>query len=458
MLRIDNKQPDLLEGFLTEEMLELSEELAFVDQALDDPRVVRPFLKGAKKGGRPTIAVATYLRMMYLKRRYEMSYEVLVQEVSDSIKWRRFCHLPLTGKAPDDKTLIKLTKRYGEKAVRAVHDAVVRQAVKAKIIRGRKMRLDTTVTESNIHYPTDTGLLADGVRVITRTVRKIKEVVKLKTRFRNRVRSIKKRILRIAKFLGRKKGRREKLRKTKEEMLKIAQMVLAQALGVHQEICGRNVEISTESPIGVGALEGMRVELKHWVELLRVLIAQLRQVLGGNLHIPQRVVSIFDPGARPIQKGKLFPKTEFGRKVLIQEAEKGLVTDYQVREGNPVDPSFMDPAVDKHENIFGSVPKDVAADRGFYKPGQEEKLKDRGIKRVSIPVKGKRSGMRERTEKSSWFRGLQRWRAGGEAKISLLKRKFGLRRTRVRGDEATEAWIGWGCIINNLVIMARAGP
>src|SRR5260221_11789124 len=98
---------------------------------------------------------------MYLKERYQMSYEVLVQEVSDSLKWRRFCHLPLSGKVPDDKTLIKLTARYGEQTVRAIFDAVVQQAVDAKVIRGRKMRLDTTVVESNIHHPTDTGLLAD---------------------------------------------------------------------------------------------------------------------------------------------------------------------------------------------------------------------------------------------------------------------------------------------------------
>ena len=190
MLITDNPQPDLFDGWLPPELWNLSEELAFADNALSDPRVMEPFLKNAKDIGRHTTPVSTYLRMMYLKERYQMSYEVTVNEVSDSLKWRRFCHLPLSGKVPDDKTLIKLTGKYGEKAVKAIHDTIVRQAAEAKIIRGRKMRQDTTVTESNIHHPTDTGLIADGVRLITRTIQKIKTVVQLKTRFRNRTRSI----------------------------------------------------------------------------------------------------------------------------------------------------------------------------------------------------------------------------------------------------------------------------
>jgi IS5 family transposase len=195
MLIRDHGQDDLFDGWIPPELLELSEELKFADAALCDPRVVEPFVKDEKRTGRPSVPIATYLRLMYLKHRYQMSYEVLVQEVSDSYKWRRFCHLPLTGKMPEHTTLIKLTGRFGEEAVKQVHDTVVRRAVEAKVIRGRKMRVDTTVSESNIHYPTDTGLLYDGVRVVTRTVKKIKKVVELKTRFRNRMRSVKRRLM-----------------------------------------------------------------------------------------------------------------------------------------------------------------------------------------------------------------------------------------------------------------------
>jgi len=459
MLTIDSKQVDLFETWIPEPLLQLPEELAFADKALEDPRILEPFLKDAKSTGRPTTAIATYLRMMYLKFRYQMSYEVLVKEVSDSYKWRRFCHLPMTGDVPDDKTLIKLTGRFGEAPVRVVHDAIVRQAVEEKIIRGRKMRLDTTVNESNIHYPTDTGLLSDGVRVISRTVRKIKEVVRLKTRFRNRTRSIKRRILRMVKFL---KGKNAQVKKRREqikaEILAIARKALAEAMAVWEDIRHGNVEMPEANPTGILRLEALQAELKHWLELFKRVIAQTAAVLGGNIHIPDRLVSLFDPGARPIQKGKLFPKTEFGRKVLIQEAEAGIVTDYQLHQGNPRDDSLLDSAVDKHEEIFGGVPKELAADRGFHSADGDDRLHERGVEHVSIPVKGNKSGMRKRTERCSWFRRLQRWRAGGEAKISLLKRKWGLRKSLVRGDAATAIWIGWGVIAHNLTWMARAGP
>lgn len=459
MLTINNKQADLFETWIPEQLLQLPDELAFADKALNDSRVLEPFLKDAKSTGRPSTAIATYLRMMYLKFRYQMSYEVLVKEVSDSYKWRRFCRLPMTGSVPDDKTLIKLTGRFGEAPVRVVHDAIVRQAVEEKIIRGRKMRLDTTVNESNIHYPTDTGLLSDGVRVISRTIRKIKDVVRLKTRFRNRTRSIKRRILKMVKFLKGKKAQAKKKRElAKAEILAIARKALAQALAVWEEVRHSKVEMPKVNPTGILKLEALQSELKHWLELFERIIAQTSTVLGGNTHIPSRLVSLFDPGARPIQKGKLFPKTEFGRKVLIQEAEKGIVTDYQTHEGNPRDDSFLDSAVDRHEEIFGTVPKELAADRGFHSPDGDKRLHERGIEHVSIPVKGNKNGMRKRTERSSWFRRLQRWRAGGEAKISLLKRKFGLRQSLVRGDVATVIWIGWGVITHNLIWMARAGP
>ena len=457
MLTLDDREQDLFAGWIPEELLKLSEELEFADEALSDPRILEVFEKGAKTTGRPSTAIATYLRMMYLKRRYQMSYEATSKEVSDSLKWRRFCHLPLNGKVPDDKTLIKLTAKYGEEVVKRIHDTVVLRAVEAKVIRGRKMRLDTTVTESDIHHPTDTGLLADGVRVVSRTIKKIKEVIKFKTRYRNRTRMMKRRLIGMFKFLrGKKAEAQGKFKKAKEEILGIAQAAWTEALKVLEEWRSGKAEIKG----GASKLRflSIQMELSHWLELLHRVMVQTRRVLDGNTHIPDRLVSLFDEGARPIQKGKAFPKTEFGRKVLIQEAEKGVVTDYQIHTGNPPDQPMLEPAVDKHEKIFGHVPKELAGDRGFHDPEQDDLFKERGIQHISIPVRGGKSPMRERTEKSSWFRRLQRWRAGGEGKISLLKRKFGLRRTAVRGDAANAKWIGWGCLVGNLVLLSKLSP
>jgi IS5 family transposase len=457
MLTLDDPGQDLFAGWIPEELLKLSEELEFADKVLSDARILEVFGKNAKTTGRPSTAIATYLRMMYLKRRYQMSYEATSLEVADSLKWRKFCHLPLNGKVPDDKTLIKLTAKYGEEVVKRIHDTVVQRAVEAKIIRGRKMRLDTTVTESNIHHPTDTGLLADGVRVVSRTIKKIKEVIRFKTRFRNRTRMMKRRLIGMFKFLrSRKAETREKFKAAKEEILGIAQAAWSEALKVLEE--WRKGKVRVKAGASEMRVIGLQLELQHWLELLKRVMSQTRSVLDGNLHIPDRLVSLFDEGARPIQKGKAFPKTEFGRKVLIQEAEKGVVTDYQIHTGNPPDQPMLEPAVEKHEEIFGHVPKELAGDRGFYAPGQDDLLKEQDVQHVSIPVKGGKSPMRERTEKSAWFRRLQRWRSGGEGKISLLKRKFGLRRTAVRGDAATAKWIGWGCLVGNIVLLSKLSP
>lgn len=458
MLTIDHQQPDLFDGWISPDLLALSEERAFADKALSDPRVLGPFLKDAKRKGRPSTAVATSLRMMSLKGRYQMGDEVLTKEVSDSLKWRRFCHRPLSGKAPDDKTLIKLTGRYGQKGVKAIHDTVVRQAVEAKGLRGRKRRLDTTVTESNIPYPTDTGLLADGVRVVTRTVKKIKEGVRLNVRFQNRRRSVQRRLIRRAKSLqGKTEKAKRGLRKTKEQILSISQGVWAQAVRVLEEVQSGKAVLKE----GAWKLSFLMLplELKRGRALFKRILEQTRTVLDGHVHIPNRRIRLFDTGARPIQKGKLFPKTEFGRKGLIQEAEEGLLTDDPVPpEGNPPDRPMLEPALDRHKELFGHDPKEVAADRGFHAAGQDEDRHKRGIEHVAIPVKGRKDGHRERPEKSGRFRRRQRWRVGGEGKIRLLKRKYGARRTKVRGNVPTEIVLGCGIIAHNLVLLSRLGP
>jgi IS5 family transposase len=172
MLRKDNdsrQQPSLWETVLPPELFQMNEELTKVDKLLDDDCFFTPFEeKFGTKMGRPSTAVATYLRLMYLKHRYGLGYEVLVKEVSDSLAWRKFCHLSLDEQVPDDTTLIKLTHKYGEETVRALNEALVLKLKEGKVIRGRKLRIDTTVVESDIHYPTDAGLLNDGIRVLTR--------------------------------------------------------------------------------------------------------------------------------------------------------------------------------------------------------------------------------------------------------------------------------------------------
>ena len=208
----------------------MSDELAEVDRLLDDERFFAPFRKRFyTRVGRATIPIATYLRMMYLKRRYQLGYETLVKEVKDSFTWRCFCHLSLKDRVPDDTTLIKLTHKYGEDTLHDLNDALVLKLKEEKFIRGRKLRMDTTVTEANIHYPTDTGLLADGVRVITRTVVKLKRLgAEVGDKFVNHTRKVKKTCLGLAKVMKKRISKDNPgLVKAREELIKVAEEVIA---------------------------------------------------------------------------------------------------------------------------------------------------------------------------------------------------------------------------------------
>ncbi len=450
MLRLRKDQPSLWESVLPAELFQMNEELAEVDRLLDDERFFDPFrVRFNTRIGRPTIPVATYLRMMYLKRRHELGYETLVQEVKDSFTWRSFCRLSLEDRVPDDTTLIKLSRKYGDDTLRDLNDALVLKLKEKKVIRGRKFRTDTTVTEANIHYPTDTGLLADGVKVITRTVSRLKKLAAgVGKGFVNHTRKVKKTCLALNKVLKNRVSRSNPaLVKAKEELIEVAEEVVA---------AGQDVKVQLDklvrNPSGVGRLEK---QLDGWLEVTGKVIEQTKEVLAGQLHLKRRLVSIFDPQARPIKKGKLRADTEFGHKVLIGETDHGIITTYAVFEDNPSDTDLLKPAVRGHRRLFRKRLKAVAADRGFYSRANEGWLREGGVKQVSIPVRGKAS-MEKRTEqKLPWFRRLQRFRAGSEGRISLLKRKFGLDRSLMRGGNGTEIWVGQGIFAHNLWQGAR---
>jgi len=449
MLRLDNEQPSLWESILPPELFEMSEELTKIDRILDDERFFAPFrARFYTRIGRPTTPVATYVRMMYLKRRYKLGYESLVREVKDSFIWRRFCHLSLEDCVPDDSTLIKLTKKYGEDTLGDLNDALVLKLKEERVIRGRKFRTDTTVVEANIHYPTDTGLLADGVRVITRTVVKLKKLVDgVGSGFVNHTRKVKKTSLTLSKVLKNRVDRNDPaLVKAKEELIKVAEGVAAKG----QEIKAQ-LKALVRKPAQVERLEK---QLEGWLAATEKVIGQTKAVVAGHLHLKKRLVSIFDTQARPIRKGKVRADTEFGRKVLIGETDHGIITTYDVLEENPSDTGLLKSAVRGHRRLFRKRLKAVAADRGFYSRANEEWLKG-SVEQVSIPARGKVNKERLKEQKQPWFRRLQRFRAGSEGRISLLKRKFGLDRSLMRGNRGAEIWVGQGIFAHNLWQAAR---
>lgn len=455
-LRGHKDQVTLWDFVVPVDILELPEELAKVDHWLDDDRFFKPYLeKFNQRLGRPSVPVETFYRLIYLRHRHKLSYEALVQEVRDSYTWRKFCRIGPHQRVPDSSTLVKLVKKYGPDVLDQLNEELVRKAREKKVIRGRKLRMDTTVIESDIHHPTDAGLLADGVRMITRVVDRLKEAgANVSVRFRDQTHAVKAQILAIGKVLQRRTGEAQaEVQKATKEILGIARRVVTGAKAIAHQVTESVNEAGTAA---TKTVERLAKRLRNVADLTNKIVEQTKQVLGGNRRIPDRVISLADPDARPIKKGKLKSPTEFGFKVLIQETEERLVTGYEVFKGNPVDHTLLPKAIERHKKVFRRAPKKVAADRGFGTPKNDQLLAGQGVKQAAIPRPGKISEARKAHPKQRWFRGLQRWRAGGEGTISLLKRKYGMRRTPLRGLDGarcTVAGVVWAHNLTRLATM-----
>ncbi|MBA1337139.1 MAG: hypothetical protein HPY66_3575 [Firmicutes bacterium] len=450
MLVLRNSQITIWEQILPKELQVLPEELRRIDECLDDKRFFEPYIdKSNTKIGRPSVTVETYIRMMYLKFRYQLGYETLVKEVSDSISWRKFCRISLDEEVPHSTTLIKLTKKYGAETVEELNRLLLEKARDQKLIRGRKLRIDTTVIETDIHHPTDARLLQDTIKVITQTVKKIKESgAAIRTKFQDRNRSVKKKALNISKMAKRRTGEAIKeIDKITEKIISVAEDVIEEATGVLRNAYhklwrdGKNASRRTKQLVE---------KLTEQLQVAQRVIDQSKQVISGNRNIPDRIVSIYDTDARPIKNGKPKNPTEFGYKVLIQETEEGVITGYELYCGNPADDTLLSNSLEKHQELFGKAPCGIAADRGFGSKANEELCEKEGVKRISLPKKGKLSKKQKVKEKQPAFRRLQRFRAGIEARISLLKRKYGLGRSLSRGYQGTKTWVGNGIFAYNL--------
>lgn len=455
MLRLTRPQEDFWEYLLPEEARRRSPELQAVDAFLDDERFLAPFLaRFPSKRGRYTIPMETYLRLMFLKTRYQLGYESLVTEVTDSVGWRRFCRISLSGRVPDPSTLIKLTNGPCQGLAAEVHDALVKKLTAQKILRGRKVRVDTTVVEADIHYPTDVDLLADGVRVVTRTVKQLQQLgAGVEGQFRNVGRSVKRRLLALGKGLKQTAAKQQVTRaRVTAEVLTITRRMVKRAKLVQQQVTDWVAQQGEQAP---GAVRRRLGQLTTWRTRTERVIAQTREVLGGNVHVKDRLISLFDAEARPIKKGSLRRPTEFGYKVSVTDEDRGFITDYEVTRGNPADVTLLVPAIARHKERVGKVPKEVATDRGMARASNVTALQELGVEHCSLPKTGPKTEAEQATEHSFWFRRLQRFRAGGEGRISLLKRKYGWRRSRLRGVTGVETWVGWGAITHNLTKYGR---
>jgi len=448
VLRETDPQTTIWELLLPEEAKRLPAELARIDAYLDDERFVAPWrVLFSARLGRPSVPVDTLLRLLYLKHRYGLGYESLCREVSDSISWRRFCRIGLDRPVPHPTTLVKLVRRAGPKVIDELNAALLHKLADDKLLRARKVRVDTTVVEADVDYPTDADLLEHAVRKLGGLVRRIKaRGAASRTRFRDRGRAAGRRMKQLARTLRRRTGvAMGEVDRLTGEVAQIASRSLQQV-----RVVARNAHRTLARRPGDGRLGWLVGELAETITATERLLAQTDQRLAGNRVIPDRLVSLADPDARPIRKGKPRHPTQFGYSLLLAEDERGFVADHRLQRGNPPDAPQLLSSVERVVVVTGRPPTTVVADRGFGTAANDQALEALGVKRIGLQRNGTPSRARLALERSRRFRRLRNWRVGIEARISHLKRAFGLRRTRLRRLGGARIWVGLGIFAYNL--------
>lgn len=431
-----------------------------VDTLLADPDLVglvRTCLAGRRPGsartGRTGMAPDRVLRCCVLKHLKGWSFRELERELRSNLIYRQFTRFDAEV-TPDFSTFSRVFATLSPAVTEQIHHRVVAVAREQGVARGRKMRVDTTVVEANIHYPTDSTLLGDGIRVLTRGLGRIAaECRRGAVAVVNHGRAVKHRLLEIsraAKLLT--DAGQQRMRDSYHQLVALTRRVVRQATAVVQRVAAGRLKIVGD-PLHVDASAG---ELRHYLPLVEQVIAQTQaRVWGGNRHVAGKVLSLFEPHTQVIRKGKAHKPNEFGRLVRLDEVEHGVVSGYHVLAGNQADTDSFLPALDHHHACFGQAPHLATADRGFFSAQNEREAEARGVAKVALPARGRLSQTRAARQKERWFRRAMRWRAGCEATISTLKHPFSMVRAMYKGDHGFQRYVGWSVITKNLCAIAR---
>lgn len=433
--------------------------LAEIDQLLEDEALYQLIRNDLAKRypqteqtGRNSTPVEVILRSLVVKRLYRLSYEQTEYQVRDSLVLRQFCRVYLN-EVPDDTTLMRWAALVQPETLEQFNQRLTKLATQLKVTKGRKLRTDGTVVETNIHHPSDSSLLADSVRVLGRTLRRAKEVLKDRTDirqevFRNRVRTVR----RLARQVG-------------EAMRKSGETAREQGLQAYRKLVKATQQTIEQAQQVLPALQAMTdKQADRLTEVLETFIPRAEQVVsqtvrrvfqGGKVPAGEKIVSLFEPHSAIIRRNKARKPTEYGHKVWLDEVDGGIVTRWEVLEGNPNDEQQWLPSLEHHIECFGRPPNQMSADRGVHSPQNEKVAQERGVKRVILPQPGRKSEARKRHEKQRWFQQGRRWHAGVEGRISVLKRRNELDRCRDHGIQGFGRWIGWGVIAGNLLVIGR---
>ena len=441
MLRTVGPQGSLFELLLPAGMRVLSGELAEIDALLDDRRLFAPFRSFFDPTeGRPSVPIETYLRLMFLKYRFGLGYERLCAEVADSISWRRFCRIGLEASVPDESTIRKITRRCGPELIDALNRELLAAAHQRGQVDVERVRVDTTVVEADIKYPTDSGLLTAATCRIASRLRRLRGAG-VKVTFTDRTAAARALQHSIGVWLRRRSD------EAKTEVLAITGQLAELAAAAVTE-----ASKALQHKARRRRVRRMLEELAVLVErTLRVIDQARARVAGDQPPGATRLVSLHEPDARPIRKGRLGKPVEFGYKAQVVDNPDGLIIDHSVHIGNPADNELLRPAIERISTHLGAAPSLVTADRGYWDSSIETDLAAVGVTSIVIPRTGKCSATRARVEHADDFVEAVKWRTGSEGRISHLKRDWAWRRTRLRGHPGARIWCAHGVFAHNLV-------
>ncbi|HEX2494979.1 MAG TPA: ISNCY family transposase [Steroidobacter sp.] len=424
------------------------------DQHIMIERVRRDLVRGLKKpgSGRGGLTPQQILRSLVLMRVKNWDYRELRERIADGLMLRQFADF-YCGPVPKHDAFQRGFTRLTAETLRAVNDLVVRAAVGLGLEDGTKLRVDTTVVETDIHHPTDNTLLWDVVRLVTRWVGRLAKALECRRikGFRDRTRSARRRMQEIQRMTT--KQRHAQQSATYRALIGIAEEVVESA-----RMAVEKTSRSGKDMLADLAIVHIRQQIEHYCGLgSRVIDQARRRVLEGE-QVPNadKIYSIFEPHTDLIKRGKVRTPIEFGHKVFLAESAQGLITQYEVLKGNPVDEIHVTPSLQRHRKAFGRAPELYGSDRGFFSEQNVTACVQEGVKVVCIPQRGgNKTSERAAYEKSADFKAGQRFRAGIEGRISVLFRGRGMKRCLAEGIERFELWVAAAVLANNLMTVAR---
>lgn len=399
------------------------------------------------------VASESILRMALVQQIEQLSFRRTIISVDDSQMLRYFCRFyddPLIsyGKYADLVNMIR------PETWKKVNEVIVRFARDKKGFKGKKLRIDTTAVESDIHFPMDSTLLLDSVRVLSRIVRKVQKIdAALAGKWRARLKNAKRLTQELLR--GGKRMHAATRKKKYKHLILAAERTMAKAREVGARIEKGEGRIASVEQ--AWELKLRSLEIAHYLPLAEKCVDQARErVLNGNA-VPneKKIFSIFEPHTELLIRGKAGKEIEFGHMIEINQIEGGLIADYATHLKRPAEPPLLEQSVKNHAKVFGHVPEVCAGDKGFFSKQTVENLKALGVEKVCVPKKGRRNEEEEKHEKSFWFKAAQAFRAGIEGTVSVLKRAFGLWRCLREGFDHFESWVATGVLAHNLVLLSR---